>query len=164
MESDVPGFRLYLFSWGGNPFGGIAVGLTPQALFAPASEWAQGLGLFALPLVFGLGMKLCYARVVAAGTASLFGAFKPVLLRGQDFREATKAQFADLRGRPLSGTGVFFPVALLIGCFAGLTAAVMPSAIGLCPVVTIWIAVAGGYGLLLRWLAPNGYLPLPDDA
>ena len=162
--SGEPGFLRVLLVWGGNLFGGMGVGAGVNALLAPGSDWGWAVGAFALPLVFGIGMKMWYAAAAGAMANRLMGALLASLRRRSDFREEAKARLADLQGQPIPGTGAFVLVGLLIGPLAGLLTAFAGTAAGILTTLPVWAAMGLAYGLFLRWLARSGHLPLPDEA
>jgi hypothetical protein len=132
-------------------------------LLAPEAALAQFVGFMTLPLVFGLGLKAWYAVVAAVGTKRLIGAAIDVLFRRRDFTEAAHASFADWRGR-MPGTGVFLPIGLGAGFLAGVLTWLPYGSAGFPVCLGAWLALAGGYALLMRWLARTGRLPMPESA
>jgi len=161
MAKDEPGFLQGLLAWGGNILGGIRAGLGLNWWLAPGSDWAAAVGLFALPLIFGVGMQMWTAAMAGVAMKRLTGTLWGMFRRGTDFRTEAQAQFADLRGRPIPGTGAFLWVGLLIGPLAGLLTAFTATA-GFLTVLAVWSAAGIGYGMFLRWLAGTGRLPPPD--
>ncbi|HSE78242.1 MAG TPA: hypothetical protein VLG66_09565 [Alphaproteobacteria bacterium] len=144
-------------------FGGIAIGAWLAEWLAPGSWLAAIVGFIMLPLCFGLGMTSWYAIAHAAvmkrlGRAVWRGA------KGEDFRGAVKSELADLAGRTLPGTGVFVPIAALVSLGGGAVIGLAPNSGGFFLSLIVNGGVGTAYGFLLRWLAVNGHLPLPEDA
>lgn len=164
MARDEPGFLTALASWGGGILGGAAIGAALNRLLAPGSDWALAIGIFALPLIFVIGMKMWYAALAGLVFNRLAGAFWSALWRRTGFREEAQARFADLRGGPIPGTGCFLLVALAIGPLAGLLTALGPVTSGAVAILAAWTGLAFVYGAVLRWLARSGRLPPPDTA
>lgn len=144
-------------------FGGMAVGTWLAEWLAPGSWIAAMVGFMMLPLCFGLGMTSWYAVAHAAvmkrlGRAVLRGAM------GEDFRGAVKTELTDLAGQTLPGTGVFVPIAAMVSLGGGAVIGLVPDSSGFFWSLAANGAVGTAYGFLLRWLAVNGHLPLPEDA
>lgn len=150
-----------LLLWGGLLFGGVFAGMGLAEWLAPGSDWAQFVGFMTLPLIFGAGMSAWRAFAGSLIFSRLIRAlFK--MARGQDFEQAAKESFRDLEGKPIPGTHVFVPISLMISLIAGLLIALSPETVGFFQVVGVMVAAGLGYGLLLRWLARTGRLPMPD--
>lgn len=157
-----PGALRTLATWGGLLFGGMGAGWLLSNYLAPESDWAQVIGFMTLPLCFGAGMKSWYGVVSATLFSRLLNAgFKA--LRGKDFKQSVMENMEEFRGR-MPGTYVFVPVCLLISAIAGFLMALSPSAIGFVEVFGAMVLSGLAFGLLLRWMARTGRLPLPDQA
>lgn len=157
-----PGTLRTLATWGSLLFGGMAVGWLLAGYLAPESDWAQAIGFMTLPLCFGIAMKSWYGAASATLFSRLLNAvFKA--LRGKDFKQSVMENMEAFRGR-MPGTYVFVPVCLVISAIAGFLMALSPTAIGFFEVFGAMTLTGLAFGLLLRWLARTGRLPLPDQA
>ena len=145
--------------------GGMAGGLGIAVTAGGASTGAMAVGLVALPLIFGLAMTAWKAVLVAWLTAGLA---RSLLRSGGDegrFREEANRSLRAVRasGRDaLPGTWVFLPVALLTGLVAAALMAILADGDGLVAGALILVA-AFAFGLILRRLARQGRLPIPED-
>lgn len=164
MAQDEPGFLFTLGVWGGNLFGGAAAGILLNRALAPGSDWALAVGAFALPLIFGFGVKMWYAAMVGAVTKRLAGALLRALWRRSDLRDEARAQLSGLQGTGMPGTNAFLAVGMAVGPLAGLLTALGPTTAGALAVILLWTAIGVAYGVFLRWLARTGRLPPPDAA
>ena len=143
-------------------FGGGGLGMLLADALAPGSTFATAVGMFMLPLCLGAGLGAWYSVASTAVWSRLVKALFRVG-GGQDLQSAMTESFADMQGKAMPGTWVFIPVSVAISAVAGLLIAIAATSGAL----TALAAVAGTgivYGLLLRWLARNGHLPLPDEA
>jgi hypothetical protein len=138
-------------------FGGMAVGLG-IALMGGGSLGAIVVGFMWLPLCLGLGLAAWRGILAAWLTAGLVRAI--TRSRGDEarFREATRDH---LRGATngLPGTWVFVPVAIAVSVLAAIAMWLAGSGGGAGSVLVI----GAGYGLLLRRLARQGWLPPPGE-
>jgi hypothetical protein len=164
MTKDEPGFLMTLAAWGGNVVGGAALGWAVNTALASGSDWALAIGVLALPLIFGFGMKMWYAALAGAVTKRLAGAFLRALWHRSDIREEARAQLSGLREGGMPGTNAFLAVGLVVGPLAGLLTAIGPTTAGALTVILVWAAIGVAYGVFLRWLARTGRLPPPDEA
>ena len=164
-ENDEPnpwleGLRLFLLI-GALFFGGMYLGLFLAGILAPESDWAAAVGFFVLPLSFMVGWKAWYAAATAALGKRLLKALFQVL-RGKGLQQAAQESLADLEGQAPPGTNTFVMVSFSASLIAGGLIGLSPDAAGLPQCLGVMVAAGLGYGLLLRWLARAGYLPLPD--
>ena len=159
---EEPSALRIITTWGGLLFGGGAVGWLLADTLVPASDWARVIGCMALPLSFGVALKSWYGVVSATMISRLLNAvFKA--FRGKDFKQSVMENMEEFRGR-MPGTYVFVPVCLFISAIAGFLMALSPTAFGVLEVFGAMSLVGLAFGLLLRWLALTGRLPLPDQA
>lgn len=145
--------------------GGMAVGVAIALTAGGASTGAMAVGFVALPLIFGLAMSAWKAVLVAWLTAGL--ARSLLRSRGDEgrFREEAMRSLRSVREggqAALPGTWVFLPVALLIGLVAAALMAILADGDSLVAGALILVA-AIAYGFILRRLARQGRLPIPED-
>jgi len=146
-------------------FGGMAVGLAIALTAGGGSVGAILVGFLALPLAFGLSMSAWRALLGAWLLAGL--ARSAARSRGDEgrFREEVVRSLQAIRDRGpagLPGTWVFVPVTLIVGAGSGLLMAVAAERDGLTAGALILVACAG-LGVLLRRLARQGRLPIPEE-
>ncbi|MDJ0946995.1 MAG: hypothetical protein QNJ30_26390 [Kiloniellales bacterium] len=145
--------------------GGMGVGVVLAKILAPGSAFAQLVGLVMLPLCLAVGMSSWYAAAsthVWNGLAeAMFQAFS-----GKDFDQAVDDSMRALpfEGEALPGTYVFLPVSLVISLIAGGLVGLTSASVGFLPALGVMALVGLGYGVLLRTLARNCYLPIPGAA
>ncbi len=143
-------------------FGGLSGGLLLAQQLAPGSDWARFVGFFMLPLSMILGWKAWHAVAAAAMgkrlIKTLFG-----VLRGKQLQEAAQESFEDLKGKAPPGTNAFVTVSLMVSAVCGVLIGLAPGAADF--FITFGVVTGTGlaYGLLLRWLARAGHLPLPEE-
>ena len=157
-------FGLYLLL-GVLLLGGMGVGLALAKILAPGSAFAQFVSLVMLPLCLAIGMSSWYAaastHVWNGLSEAMFQAFS-----GKDFDQAVDESMRALpfEGEALPGTFVFLPVSLVISLIAGGLVGLTTASVGFLPVLGVMAMVGLGYGVLLRSLARNCFLPIPGAA
>ncbi len=157
-------FGLYLLL-GILLLGGMGVGVVLAKILAPGSAFAQFVGLLMLPLCLAIGMSSWYAaastHVWNGLSEAMFQAFS-----GKDFDQAVDESMRALpfEGEALPGTYVFLPVSLAVSLIAGGLVGLTSASVGFLPVLGVMAMVGLGYGVLLRSLARNCFLPIPGAA
>ena len=164
-ENDEPkpwmeGLRLFLLI-GSLFFGGMYLGIYLAGILAPESDWATAVGFFMLPLSFMIGWKAWYVAATAALAKRLFRALFQALL-GKGLRQVARESLADLEGKAPPGTNAFVMVSFSVSLIAGTLIGLSPDASSLPQCLGVTVAAGLAYGVLLRWLARAGHLPLPD--
>lgn len=145
--------------------GGALAGAAVAVVTAPGSSVAIALGAFALPLAFGLGLS-AWRGLLGAWLMTILGR-AALRSRGDEdrFRDETKRAFGGIRDAGPGGlpfTWVFVPVAALVGVVAGLVLFLIERGTTTLAAVTLPLA-ATIYGFVLRRLAREGRIPLPDE-
>ena len=145
--------------------GGMGVGVVLAKILAPGSAFAQIVGLAMLPLCLAIGMSSWYA---AASTHVWNGLAEAMCqaFAGKDFDQAVDESMRALpfEGEALPGTYVFPPVSLAVSLIAGGLVGLTSASTGFLPALGVMALVGLGYGVLLRSLARNCYLPIPGAA
>jgi hypothetical protein len=146
-------------------FGGMAIGLAIALSAGGGSPGAIAVGFLALPLAFGLAMAAWRAILGVWLVAILGGA--AIRSRGDEarFRAETLASFETVREdgpAKLPGTWVLLVVPILTGTVTAVLMAVFAEGdrFGAAALVLVG-AVA--YGIMLRRLARQGRLPIPEE-
>jgi hypothetical protein len=146
---------------GGGGLAGAAVALVT----APGSSVALAVCAFTLPLAFGLGLS-AWRALLGAWLMAILG--RSLLRSGGDedrFRDETKRSFSSIRDAGPGGlpfTWVFVPVAAVVGLVAGLALFLIER--GTTTLASVALPVAATiYGFVLRRLAREGRMPLPDE-
>jgi hypothetical protein len=145
--------------------GGSALGLAIAVLVAGGSEGAIFVGFLVLPLAYGAAI-MAWRSILAVWLVSHLA--RSAIRSGGDearFRGETIERFQGIRERGPSavpGTWVFIPAAGGVGILAGLAMLIVADQNG--GLAGGLIAAAGvGGGVLMRRLAKQGRLPLPDE-
>ncbi|HVR42942.1 MAG TPA: hypothetical protein VMS56_05795 [Thermoanaerobaculia bacterium] len=149
-------------------FGGMALGQWLAGRAAPGSILADLIGFLTFPLCLGIGMTLWYQIAFAVVWTRLLRALVRAARgtgdRERAFREAVVAELRDLPREAPPGTWVFVPVSLGISLVAGALVGLAPAAESFIMPVILFGTYGLAYGVLLRWLAVTGRLPIPEDA
>lgn len=145
--------------------GGALAGAAVAFVTAPRSSVAIAVGAVALPLAFGLGLS-AWRGLLGAWLMTILGR-SMLRSRGDEdrFREETKRAFGGIREAGPGGlpfTWVFVPVATLVGIVAGLVLFLIERGTTALASVALPMA-ATAYGAVLRHLAREGRMPLPDE-
>jgi len=151
---------------------GPAAGSALAALLLRDSVWAEALGFFALPLVFGFGYKIWMARLAAVAWDHLFSGWVRALWqllvrrRRPEARDVlpTRETLAAMLQAALRATSVFARVGLYFGGLSGVLAALaarpgMSAAAG-----AAFFAASAAYGTALARMGRNGWLLFPESA
>jgi hypothetical protein len=102
-------------------------------LLLPDTTWADALGFFALPLVFGFGYKVWMARLAAIAWTHLLSGFVRVLWHALVRRKApeasdvmpTREKLQAMLRDALNATSVFARMGVAFGVLSGVAAAMM---------------------------------------
>jgi hypothetical protein len=144
---------------------GALAGAALALVTAPGSSVAIAVCAFTLPLAFGLGLS-AWRGLLGAWLMTILGR-SMLRSRGDEdrFREETKRSFATIRDAGPGGlpfTWVFVPVAAVVGLTAGLALFLIER--GTTTLASVALPVAAtAYGFVLRRLARQGRMPLPDE-
>ena len=114
----------------------------------------------ALPVSFGLGMSLWYSVANVEMVLKAVRALARSVKTG-DLRSCVREEFLTYFAGRISGTRVFVPVTVVITFSAGVVIALCPTAQDVDLVVSGFTCMGLGYGILVTWLARQGYLPVP---
>lgn len=145
--------------------GGALAGAAVAVVTAPGSGVAVAIGAFTLPLAFGLGLS-AWRGLLGAWLMTILGR-SLLRSRGDEerFREETRRSFGGIRDAGPGGlpfTWVFVPVAAVVGLTAGLALFLVERGTTTLASVSLPVA-ATAYGFVLRRLARDGRMPLPDE-
>ena len=139
----------------GGPFLGVVV----AHCTAPGSELAQVTSPLAFALTFAGGLMLWFGLEIV----SVVGNALYRLSRGR-WRWRWRRRSPKTETFVPPGYGVFLPLALVLGLMAGVVAGVVPQSGSFWNTCTAHAIAGGGYGVLLRTLAREGYLPFPEPS
>ncbi len=145
--------------------GGAAAGAAVALVAAPGSSVALAVCAFPLPLAFGLGLS-AWRALLGAWLMAILGR-SLLRSRGDEdrFRDETKRSFSSIRDAGPGGlpfTWAFVPVASVVGLVAGLALFLIER--GTTTLASVALPVAStAYGVVLRRLARDGRMPLPDE-
>jgi hypothetical protein len=138
--------------------GGGVIGVTLAELFAPGSWIASFVGLFALPLAFGVGLQLWYGFALLSLIPRLIGR-----LRGAPAVAVSTAKQATSATPAIPGGFVFLPVSSGAGFVAGAVTGVLSPTHSAWLVLLAYWAVGTTHGVLSWQLARRGYLVPPES-
>jgi hypothetical protein len=146
-------------------FGGMAIGLAIALTVGGGSPGAIAVGFLALPLAFGLGM-VAWRAILGVWLVAILGR-AALRSRGDEgrFRAETRASMEEIRTdgpATLPGTWALLVVAILTGVVAAMLMVVFAEGDRLGAAALI-LAASIGYGLVLRRLARQGRLPIPEE-
>ncbi|MDF2771408.1 MAG: hypothetical protein K0S86_902 [Geminicoccaceae bacterium] len=132
--------------------GAGVIGVTLAETFAPDSFLAAFVGLFALPLAFGLGIQLWMGVALFRAILVLLGA-----------RRRSGAWVRRSPTGPIPGTWVFLPISSAAGAIAGMIVGLLSSAYSGWLAWLVFWTVGTLHGLTARRLARAGYLMPPEE-
>lgn len=129
---------------------GPLVGGGLAAWLAPGSILADVVGTFALPLAWIGGMVAWVGLAIVVLVLRLVG-----WLLGSRDRERVRAPQIP------PGHGTFVAIAGGLSVIAGIVTGIARDG-SFFEALMVWTGVGLAYGMALRWLASNGYLPFPE--
>jgi hypothetical protein len=132
---------------------GPLLGTGLACLLAPDSFVAEGIGMFAFPLAFVLGLQAWLGLAI----------FSAVLHAGR--RLFSKQLRRSLTGSSVvvpPGSFVFVPLSVGAGLLAGIVVGLVSDTHALLTSVLLFVAAGALYGAVVWQLARSGYLPFPE--
>jgi hypothetical protein len=140
-------------------------------LLLPETVWADALGFFALPLVFGFGYKVWMARLATVAWNHLLSGFVRVLWHALVHRKApavsdvlpTREKLQAMLRDALNATSVFARMGVWFGVLNGVAAAwIARSGLALLS-GAVFLGASVLYGAALTRLGRNGLLAFPES-